>query len=118
MQGFPGGSDGKESTCNVGELGSIPGLGRSPGGGHGNPLKYSCLEDPHVQRSLTGYSPCGRKEPDMTEATKYCTALTTQECQRGPSLPPSQGHALPDYPGEAVPWHKAPGERLCSTLEF
>ena len=37
-KGFPGGSDGKESSCNVGDLGSIPGLGRSPGGGHGNPL--------------------------------------------------------------------------------
>ena len=44
--GFPGGSDGKESTCNVGDLGSIPGLGRSPGGGHGKPLQYSCLENP------------------------------------------------------------------------
>ena len=54
--GFPGGSDGKESTCNAGDLGSIPGLGRSPGGGHGNPLQYSCLENPHGQRSLVGYS--------------------------------------------------------------
>ena len=45
--GFPGGSDGKESTCNEGNLGSIPGLGRSPGGGHGNPLQYSCLENAH-----------------------------------------------------------------------
>ena len=44
--GFPGGSDGKESACNVGDLGSIPELGRSPGGGHGNPLQYSCLENP------------------------------------------------------------------------
>ena len=44
--GFPGGSDGKESACNVGDLGSIPGLGRSPGGEHGNPLQYSCLENP------------------------------------------------------------------------
>ena len=44
--GFPGGSDGKESTCNAGDLGSIPGLGRSPGGGHGNPFQYSCLENP------------------------------------------------------------------------
>ena len=43
--GFPGGSDGKESTCNVGDPGSIPGSGRSPGGGHGNPLQYSCLEN-------------------------------------------------------------------------
>ena len=47
--GFPGGSDGKESTCNVGDLGSIPGMGRSPGGGHGNPSQYSCLENPHGQ---------------------------------------------------------------------
>ena len=44
--GFPGGSDGKECALNVGDLGSIPGLGRSPGKGHGNPLQYSCLENP------------------------------------------------------------------------
>ena len=44
--GFLGGSDSKESTCNVGDLGSIPGLGKSPGGGHGNLLQYSCLENP------------------------------------------------------------------------
>ena len=44
--GFPGGLDGKESTRNVGDLGSITGLGRSPGGGHGKPLQYSCLENP------------------------------------------------------------------------
>ena len=43
--GFPGGLYGKESTCNVGELGSIPGLGRSPEEGNGNPLQYSCLEN-------------------------------------------------------------------------
>ena len=43
--GFPGGSDGKESACNAGEPCSIPGLGRSPGEGHGNPLQYCCLED-------------------------------------------------------------------------
>ena len=66
-EGFPGGSDGKESACNVGDLGSIPGLGRSPGDGHGNPLQNSCLENPHGQRNLVGYSPWGRKELDMTE---------------------------------------------------
>ena len=65
--GFPCGSAGKESTCNAGNLGSIPGLGRSPGGGHGNPLQYSCLENPHGQRSLEDYSPWGHKELDMTE---------------------------------------------------
>ena len=66
-QGFPGGSAGKEFTCNAGDPGSIPGLGRSPGGGHGNPLQYSCLENPHGQRSLASYSPWGRKESDTTE---------------------------------------------------
>ena len=65
--GFPGGSDGKESVCNAGDVSSIPGLGRSPGEGHGNPLQYSCLETPHGQRSLVGYSPRGSKELDMTE---------------------------------------------------
>ena len=44
--GFPGGSNGKESACSVGDLGSIPGLGRSPGEGKGNPLHYACLENP------------------------------------------------------------------------
>ena len=46
VEGFPGGSDGKESAYIVGDLGSIPGLGRSPGGGNGNSLQYSCLENP------------------------------------------------------------------------
>ena len=53
--GLPGSSAGKESPCNAGDLGSIPGLGRSPGGGHGNSLQYSCLENPHGRRSLLGY---------------------------------------------------------------
>ena len=65
--GFPGGSDSKESACNLGDQESIPGLGRSPGGGHGNPHQYSCLENPHGQRSLAGYSPWGGKELDTTE---------------------------------------------------
>ena len=46
MEGFPGSSDGKESACNAGDLGSILGLGRCPGEGNGNPLQYSCLENP------------------------------------------------------------------------
>ena len=60
-------SDGKESVCNAGDLGSIPVLGRSSGEGNGYPLQYSCLENPHGQRSLAGYSPWGHKESDMTE---------------------------------------------------
>ena len=59
---FPGSSDDKESARNVGDLGSDPGLGRSPGGGHGNPLQYSCLENSHGQRSLAGYRSWGHKE--------------------------------------------------------
>ena len=61
------GSVSKEAACYVGDLGSIPWSGRSPGGGHGNPLQYSCLENPHGQRSLVDYSPRGCKESDMTE---------------------------------------------------
>ena len=64
---FPGGSEGKESTCNAGDLGSIPGLGRCPGGGHGNPLQYPCLENRHGQRSLVDCSPWGHKESDTTK---------------------------------------------------
>ena len=52
IEGFPGGSDGKESACNVGDMGLISGLERSPRGGNGNPLQYSCLENPHEPRIL------------------------------------------------------------------
>ena len=115
---FPGSSAGKESACNVGDPGSIPGSGgspgkqigyplqyswaslvaqmvknlptmqagylslipgsgRSPGGGHDNPFQYSCLENPHGQRILPGYSPWGHKEPDMTEQLR--TAQTVKK---------------------------------------
>ena len=62
-----GGSDGKESSCNAGDLDSIPGWGRSPGGGHGNPIQYSWLENARGQKSLVGYSAWGCKESDTTE---------------------------------------------------
>ena len=67
MKGCPGGSVSKESACNAGDLGSIPVLGRSPGEGHGNPLQYSGLENPHGQRSLVRYSSWGHKESDTIE---------------------------------------------------
>ena len=103
LVGFPGSSAGKESACNAGDPGSIPGLGKSSGGGiaypfqyswaslmaqmvksppamqetwvgslgweggHGNTLQYSCLENPHGQKSLSGYSLWGHKESEMTE---------------------------------------------------
>jgi len=65
--GFLGGSDGKESTWKAEDLGSIPGLGRSPGGEHGNPFQNSCLVNPHGQRNLADYSSWGHNELDMTE---------------------------------------------------
>ena len=66
--GFPGGSAGKESTCDARDLGSIPRLGRFPGEGNGYPLQYSFLENLHGQRSLVGYTVIGVAiESDMTE---------------------------------------------------
>ena len=61
----------KNLSANAGDvrdMGSIPGSGRSHGGGHGNTFQYSCLEKFHGQRSLAGYSPWGHEESDMTEA--------------------------------------------------
>ena len=65
--GFLGSSAGKESACNAGDPSLSPGLESSPEGGIGFPLQYSCLENPHGQRSLAGYSPWGCKESDMAE---------------------------------------------------
>ena len=74
--GFPGDQDGKESACNSGDLGSTPGLGKSTGGGRGNLFQYSCLENPHGQKSLEGYSTWGCKESDITER------LSTEQQQK------------------------------------
>ena len=57
----------KNLPASAGDPGSIPGLERSPGGGHGNPLQYACLENSHGQRSLAGYSSWGRKESDTVK---------------------------------------------------
>ena len=91
QHGFPGGVEGKESTCNAGDTGSVPGSGRFPGEGNGNLLQYSCLGESHGQRSLVAYSPWGHKESDITERV----ALVQ---------PPFQGltesrfrHRYPDY---------------------
>ena len=70
----------------MGDLGSVPGLGRSPGGGHGDPLQYSCLENPHGQRSLAGYSPQGCRKSDMAEQLStaqsiiYANIVKTIKC--------------------------------------
>ena len=70
--GFPGGADGKESADNEGDLVLIPGLGRSPGGGHGNPLQYSCLENPMdrgVQHSQKGWVVWFGGEKDLNDTS-------------------------------------------------
>ena len=62
-----GGSDGKKFAWNARDLGLIPGLGRSPGEGNGNPFLYSCLESSLDRRAWQSYSPWGHKESDTTE---------------------------------------------------
>ena len=66
MHGFPGGSDSKESACNVGDPGLIPGSGRPPGEGNGYPLQYSCLENP-VNKRAWWVTVHGVSELDRTE---------------------------------------------------
>ena len=69
IQGFPGGSVVKESDCNAGDAGDtgvIPGLGRSPGGRHGNPIQYSCLENPMDRGGWQGTVHGVTEESDMT----------------------------------------------------
>ena len=69
--GFPPGLGGKESACNVGNLGLIPGSKRSPGEGNGNPLQYPHLGKSHGQRSWVGYHPWGHKASGMTVVTEH-----------------------------------------------
>ena len=73
--GFPGGSDGKESTCNAADLGSIPGLGRSPKGGHGNPLQYACLENPMDRGAWWAIQFMGSKRVGHDRTTKHTAQL-------------------------------------------
>ena len=76
LEGFLGGSEGKESACNVEDLGSIPGLGRSTGEGKGYPLQYSGLEEFHGL-----YSSWGHKDSDMTEQLGYYSSLSSFDHQ-------------------------------------
>ena len=71
---FPGGSDGKASVYNVEDPGSIPGLGRSSGEGNGNPLQYSCLDNP-MDRGVLYATIHGVTESDMTEQLHFFSSL-------------------------------------------
>ena len=93
-----------QGSLNARDLGSIPGLERSPGGGHGNPLQCTCLDNPHGQRSLVGYSPWGCKELDMTKQliTQYIgTDRLPSPCQLTSTVSLSTwfaGSCLEKYP--------------------
>ena len=86
--GFPGGSVSKEFTYNARDLGLVPGSERSHGEGHGNPFQYSCLENPHGQKSLVGCSLWGCKELDMTE--RLSTAACGSEGKESPAIQETQ----------------------------
>ena len=75
--GFPGGSAVKNPPTNAGDLCLIPGLGRSPGEGNGNPLQYSCLENSVDRRNLAGYSPWGHNRVQHNLVTKPQSGITT-----------------------------------------
>ena len=70
LRDFPGGSDGKASVYNAGDPGSITGWGRFPGEGNGNPLQYSCLENP-IDGGARRLQPWGHKESDTTERLNF-----------------------------------------------
>ena len=88
--GFPSGSEVKASAWNVGDLGSIPEWGRSPGEGKWQPTPVLLPGESHGGRSLVGYSPWGRKESDTTERLHFHFLLyeLLTLCDRPPSLPP------------------------------
>ena len=89
VMGLSGGSEGKASACNAGDPGSIPRSGRSPGRGNGNPLRYSCLENPMNGETcrlqfMVGYSLWGCKESDTTKGVHF--SLVVQTVKNPPSM--------------------------------
>ena len=79
--GFPGGSDGKEYSCSVGDQGLIPKLGRSPGGGHGNLPQYSCLEKSPWTEEPGGLQSMGSQESDTTERLRTAHHVRRESLQ-------------------------------------
>ena len=110
--GFPSGSDGKEFACFAGDLSSVRGLGRSLGGGHGDPFQYSCLENPHGQRSLAGH-----KELGTTEQLGTARHMASQVVLVVKNLSAIAGETRD---ADLIPgWGRSPGGRAWqSTLVF
>ena len=103
---------GKKSACNVQDLVLIPGLSGFPGGGHGNPLQYFCLENPHGQRTLVDYSSWVRKEFDTTKPPSTAQHTHIWTCQVAlvvKNLPTNAGDIRNGfYPGVGkISWRRA-----------
>ena len=106
MEGFPGSSDGEESACNAEDLGSIPGFGRSPGGGNGNPLQCSCLESPWTEEP-GGLQSMGSQKVRHNWASKHRKwKMGSQDLQtveegnlkeENKKRPKFKGHKFTDY---------------------
>ena len=92
--GFPGGLDNKESACNVGNLGSSPGSGRSPAGGHGNPLQYSCWEN-SMDRGAWGLQSIRSQSDWVTNTHTHTHTHTIRLYQPSEFMSKSKAHALP-----------------------
>ena len=101
--GFPGGSAGKESACNVGDLGSILGLGRSSGGGHGNPLQCSCLENP-MDRGAWRASVHGatKSQTRLNDSAQHTAVFPASRTMPGDSVG-IQWKCMPDLTHAALP---------------
>ena len=99
--GFPGGSDGKESACNPGDPGSIPGLGRSPGDGNGNPLQYSCQEksmDRGAWRATVPGVAKSRTRLNVLDMTEHSSVQFSSVAQLCPILCNPMDCSTPDFP--------------------
>ena len=118
--GFPGSSVLKNPSANAGDTRDaslIPGSGRSPGEGNGNPVQYSCLENPHEQGCLAGYSSCGRKELDITEWLRRAQHIVIN-CQSTISLSLPTGRLSGSPYTEKACCHRAkPGSPKKGLLE-
>ena len=106
--GFPCGSDGKESACNAGDLGSIPGFRRSPGGGRGYPLQYSC----HGQREPGGLQTMRSQESDRTERlSRAHTQLLHQKTENLGSQSLKNPHGQRNL-ADFIPWGRSSVQSL------